>query len=252
MLSRAQKGFTQSRVIQEVIINVVHNIAHCNSTNTPAFLLALDQRKAFDSVRHDFMREVYKFLGIGPAFSSLLNLITSGRNALILLDDNSLSRQFALETGAPQGNAPSPLQYNFCEQIALIKIELDPRIASVYNHMLAPRIGALFPVAGAPDLLERPDPAPRPGPVPAPVPLQDPVRARVHDPFALESNRETDKVESFADDKTATFRATREGLAAICEILEIFASFSGLRCNMEKSVIMYVGSTLLKHYCFRR
>ena len=160
---------------------------------------------------------------------------------MILLDDNSLSRQFALETGAPQGNAPSPLQYNFCEQIALIKIELDPRIASVYNHMLAPRIGDLFPVAGAPDLLERPDPAPRPGPVPAPVPLREPVQARVHDPFALESNRETDKVESFADDKTATFRATGEGLAAICEILENFASFSGLRCNMEKSAIMYVG-----------
>ena len=72
VMSRAQKGFTQSRYIQEVIINVVHNIAHCNSSNTPAFVLALDQRKAFDSVRHDFMNEVYKFIGIGQNFSKLL------------------------------------------------------------------------------------------------------------------------------------------------------------------------------------
>ena len=63
----------------------------------------------------------------------------------------------------------------------------------------------------------------------------------VHDPFALESNRETDKVESFADDKTTTFLATRAGLEAICEILAVFANFSGLKCNMDKSSIMFVG-----------
>ena len=143
--------------------------------------------------------------------------------------------------GALQGNSPSPLQYNFCEQIALIKIELDPRIASVYNHMLVPRDE--FP-------LEVPEQVP----VPAHVPVPDlppgppglnpalPAPARPEwGPFDLESNRETDKVESFADDKTATFKATRAGLLAICDILENFALFSGLRCNLEKSAIMYVG-----------
>ena len=244
VLSRAQKGFTQSRFIQEVIINVVHNIAHCKSTNTPAFILALDQSKAFDSVRHDFMLEVYRFMGIGPNFSRVLNLITTGRNACIILDDNSLSRQFALETGAPQGNAPSPLQYNFCEQIALLKIELDPRVASVFNHMLVPRL--------PPQLLRHdgdpvvPDPAIGldPAPAPAQAIAPDPVRRDPHgiwNPFELESNRETDKVDSFADDKTATFLATREGLIAVQEILDNFAGFSGLRCNTEKSAIMYVG-----------
>ena len=67
--SRAQKGFTQSRYIQEVLINVIHSIKHCNEGNIPAFVLSLDQRKAFDSVRHDFMLEVYKFWGIGENFS---------------------------------------------------------------------------------------------------------------------------------------------------------------------------------------
>ena len=137
--SRAQKGFTQSRYIQEVLINVIHSIKHCNEGNILAFVLSLDQQKAFDSVRHDFMLEVYKFWGIGENFSKMLNLITTGRNATIIFDDSSLSRQFQLETGAPQGNSPSPLQYNFCEQIAILKLELDPRIASIYNHHLIPR-----------------------------------------------------------------------------------------------------------------
>ena len=64
----------------------------------------------------------------------------------------------------------------------------------------------------------------------------------VPDPFRMESNRETDKVESFADDKTVTFLATEEGLIAVCEILRDFESISGLACNMDKSVIMLVGS----------
>ena len=120
-MSRAQKGFTQSRYIQEVIINVVHNIAHCNNTNTPAFVLALDQRKAFDSVRHDFMNEVYKFIGIGENFSRLLNLVTTGRNASILMDNNTLTRTFNLETGAPQGNSPSHCNIIFVNRLHLLK-----------------------------------------------------------------------------------------------------------------------------------
>ena len=98
----------------------------------------------------------------------MLNLITTGRNATIIFDDGSLSRQFYLENGAPQGNSPSPLQYNFCEQIAILKLELDPRIASIYNHHLIPR-NQVPPLLG-------PNPAPL-APVPDPVPIPVPVPA---------------------------------------------------------------------------
>ena len=242
---RAQKGFTQSRYIQEVLINVIHSIRHCNKGNIPAFVLSLDQRKAFDSVRHDFMLEVYKFWGLGESFSSMLNLITT----------------FALETGAPQGNSPSPLQYNFCEQIAILKLELDPRIASIYNHHLIPRNAPALAGNFRPDHVQEPDPVPVLAPVLVPVPMLLPAvnfeflpgvaniarnalrfPARENDPFSLESNRETDKVESFADDKTVIFLATETGLSAIREILNCFTNFSGLACNMDKSVIMYIGA----------
>ena len=161
----------------------------------------------------------------------MLNLITTGRNATIIFDDGSLSRQFQLKTGAPQGNSPSPLHYNFCEQIAILKLELDPQIASIYNHHLIPR-NQVPPILG-PNVLPQ-APVPDPVPIPVPVPVRRPalpielltgvanlnrnaanLRLRINDPFALESNRETDKVESFADDKTVIFLATEAGLSAI-------------------------------------
>ena len=136
--------------------------------------------------------------------------------------------------GALQGNSPSPLQYNFCEQIALIKIELDPQIASVYNHMLVPR--DVFPLE-VPEQVPVPAHVPVPDPPPSPPGLDPalPAPARPEwGPFDLESNRETDKVESFADDKTATFKATRAGLSAICDILENFAHLVGLDVTWKK------------------
>jgi exonuclease III len=58
ILSRAQKGFTSNRQIQECVINIIENISYCQGTRTPGFILALDMAKAFDTVRHDFMNHV--------------------------------------------------------------------------------------------------------------------------------------------------------------------------------------------------
>jgi hypothetical protein len=68
LLSRAQKGFTKKRHIQECIINIVETISYSESAGIPGFVLALDMAKAFDTVRHDFMNHVYRFFGIGPNF----------------------------------------------------------------------------------------------------------------------------------------------------------------------------------------
>ena len=98
--SRAQKGFTSARYIQEVLINVIEGIGHCNTNGIPGFVLSLDQSKAFDAVRHNYLVEVYKFFGMGDNFINMLNVITTGRNACIIFEDNSLSRQFNLDTVA--------------------------------------------------------------------------------------------------------------------------------------------------------
>jgi hypothetical protein len=61
VLSRGQKGFTNKRQLHECLINIVENIALVENEKIPSFLLALDMAKAFDTVRHDYMSNVYRF-----------------------------------------------------------------------------------------------------------------------------------------------------------------------------------------------
>ena len=183
---------------------------------------------------------------MGEGIINMLNVITTGRNAAIILSNNSLSRNFELETGAPQGNSPPPLQYVFAEQIAIFKLELDPQIASIFAHHLVPRP---FPAIVPAIVPQIPEPVLNPliaQPAIPPLIVPPPnegilIPADENGAFCNESNRKTNIVDSFADDKTATFIAEREALVAITGILDDFGTFSGLVCNKKKSAIMFVG-----------
>jgi hypothetical protein len=134
--SRAQKDFTNHRYIQEVLINVCATINHCNANNIEGALLSIDQSRAFDTISHKYMAEVYKFFGFGENFVKFMDTIGTGRTASIIFEDGSISTEFELETGRPQGDGPSPLQYNMGEEIVLLKIELDPAVRSVFSRQL--------------------------------------------------------------------------------------------------------------------
>jgi exonuclease III len=220
VLSRAQKGFTKRRHIQECIINISDTIAYCENTSTPAFVMALDMAKAFDTVKHDYMLKVYKFFGIGKKFSDILETITTGRTAAIIREDGGLSQPFGLGTGFPQGNNTSPKKFNVCGQVLIFKIEFDKDILPVKIDL-----DRLFLTA------------PAPAPVPVPVPA---IPNREYG--LIESNSETGKAEAFADDLTALGMSTPEAIVAITNILSWFADISGLKCNLDKSMIMVIGS----------
>ena len=64
------------------------------------------------------------------------------------------------------------------------------------------------------------------------------VNANPHSFFMHESNRETSKNESLADDNTTLTMLELQSLQAAKEILDDFGKVSGLKCNFDKSVIM--------------
>ena len=182
--SRAQKGFTSSKYLQEVLINVIEFIGHCKSNNLPGVVLSINYSKAFDTLSIKFLTECYTFLGFGPNFTNMLETVGRNRKASIILDDGQLSRQINLESGRPQGENLSLGQYNIGNQIILFRIELDPGVASVFQHFLAPRYS--FPI------------------------VQN--TSKINAKFANESNRETDKVEGFADDTTTTIACCKNSV----------------------------------------
>jgi Reverse transcriptase (RNA-dependent DNA polymerase) len=110
IFSRAQKGFTSSRYIHEVLINLSENIAYCNSSGTTGAIISIDQANAFDTIYHGFVRESYKFFGVGENFLNIMDTLGTNRNACILLDNGAQSHPFNLGTGRPQGDCVSPQQ----------------------------------------------------------------------------------------------------------------------------------------------
>jgi hypothetical protein len=69
----------------------------------------------------------------GENFITQMDSVGTGRIAAKLFEDSSISENFNLEPGRPQDDGPSPLQYNMGEQIVMLKIELNPHVASVFQ-----------------------------------------------------------------------------------------------------------------------
>jgi hypothetical protein len=138
--------------------------------------------KAFDTVRHDNMNLVYKFFNVGTWLTNALNTISTGRTAVVLLENGLTTQPFSLGTGFPQGNPPSPNQFNMSDQIFLFKLELDSRIQKIIPTP-SPRL--MLALDGG-----RP---PVPVPLPVPVPGIGPVQVaggRGGDAYTVQKNHE--------------------------------------------------------------
>jgi hypothetical protein len=98
-------------------------------------------------------------------------------------------------------------------------LELCPEVASVFNHYLIPRQQLALEFV--------PDPV---------LEVAEPDQE-----FRNESNRETDNSDAFADDTSILTLFTFTALLALKTCLEEFGRFSGLKCNIEKTVLMQVG-----------
>jgi hypothetical protein len=81
--------------------------------------------KAFNTLSHGFLCEVFQFFNIGDGMIDWLTLLGKNRTACILLDNGTYSRNFKLYRGRAQGDNISPNTFNFADQILILKIELD-------------------------------------------------------------------------------------------------------------------------------
>jgi hypothetical protein len=207
--SRAQKGFNSQRYTQEVLINVMETIRYCNNCNIAGAVVAVDMAKAFDTLWHNFLREVFKFFGMGPNIIRWLTLLGENRQACLLLDDGTYSRNFPLGRGRAQGDNISPNTFNFADQILIFKIELDPVFRGIVKNL-------------------------HPSP-------EVPTNFSTH--FMFESGGETSRNESLADDNTTLLLMTEDNLSSLRNILNYFGDISGLKCNFDKTVVLPVGKS---------
>ena len=165
--------------------------------------MAVDIAKAFDTLSNNFLDKVLRFFNLGPNIRKWLALIGNKRTACVLLEDGLCSRSFNLGRGRPQGDTISPTTFNFCMQILIFRIELDPGVEKIPRDHTLP-----IPIHNLPEI------------------------------FRHESNRETSKNEGLADDNTTLTMVKIDSLTHMKQILQEFSTASGLVCNYDKSSIM--------------
>jgi retron-type reverse transcriptase len=189
-----------------------------------ALLVSLDIKKAFDSISHNYMVKALEFFNFGPQFIKWVKLVSTNREACVILTKNNLGKNFKLERGNAQGDTISPYLFNICYQLLLIRFEFDLQIQA-----LTPNEPAAV------------EPPPVPAPPPAPEPHRPATLPRVHLQETVSYN--TKKVLAFADDCNIVCKASNENLIAVKNILAEFKTLSGLECNVEKSNFMVIGKT---------
>ena len=199
----AQKGYSTTRQCQEVLISVLDIISNCKHLNRRGAVLSLDIRKAFDTVSHQYMNKVFEFFNFGPYIIKWLTILCTNRQACIILEDDLTTDYFDLDRGNAQGDTISPFIFNLCYQILLFKLQYDLQIKSIAPEITLP--------ASHPPLPETVSTA----------------RPRV---FGL------------ADDATVLTAMEVGSLSRVKNILASFGSISGLECNVEKTILMQVGS----------
>ena len=199
----AQKGYANGRYCQEVLMSVVDTIETCKNTGTKGAMLCLDIQKAFDSISHGYLKNVFQFFNFGPNLSRWLTLLSMNRAARIVLDTDIATEIFELEQGNAQGDTISPFLFNLGYQILLFKIQFDLQITGVIERVELP---ADFP--------------------PLPVDVQQ-VPPRIY---------------ALADDATVLCKMDVGNFRRIKVILEEFRILSGLACNVEKTTLLQFGT----------
>ncbi|MEM6737394.1 MAG: reverse transcriptase domain-containing protein [Bacteroidota bacterium] len=127
LINEDQKGFIKGRNIAELIREIDDLIEHGKSLKDESLVLAIDFRKAFDTISIEFLKETFKAFGFGPYFNKWISIILQDRMACVK-NGGYISRDFAMQRGVRQGCPVSPMLFVLAAEILALKIRQDAEI----------------------------------------------------------------------------------------------------------------------------
>ena len=128
VLGSEQKAYVKTQNISEATMNIVEYLAELNNPDTRpingnSFLVAIDWKKAFDSLNHDFILKTLRYFKFPETFVSIINKWLSCRRSSIIVDGIP-SEFFDVLRGIPQGDAISGYIFILCMEIIIIKLRI--------------------------------------------------------------------------------------------------------------------------------
>ena len=113
LLNSDQKGFVPTRRLEDAVLKVQHLIRYCQSKNIPAYLMFLDQEKAFDRVSRDYLHRVLEKVNYPPLIRNAIHAMYARTTSNITIN-GQLSRTINLLSGVRQGCPLSPTLFALC------------------------------------------------------------------------------------------------------------------------------------------
>lgn len=121
LINEDQVGYLKGRNISTVIRTIDDVINYLNVTGKAGYLLALDYKKAFDTISKSFMLQAFKTFGFKTNFVKWVQVLINGTNSCIN-HGGWLSESFAINCGIRQGCPFSPLAFILSVELLAIKI----------------------------------------------------------------------------------------------------------------------------------
>ena len=131
IISFEQTGFLKGRFIGENVRTVLDIISYCNKKCIPGYLLFLDFEKAFDTLEHSFIYDIFDYFMIDSSFKKWIKTMYCNAEACVI-NNGHCTEFFAISRGVRQGCPLSPYIFILCTEVLCRRIKQDNTIRGIH------------------------------------------------------------------------------------------------------------------------
>ena len=130
LISEDQVGFMRNRRLAENIIELNMIIDYCQQQNTPAMILAIDFRKAFDTINWDAMKMILHKYELGENFIKML-MVCFNEFKTRIINNGYMTEYIDIQQGTKQGCPVSSIVFLLIIETIALKLKANVNIKGI-------------------------------------------------------------------------------------------------------------------------